>query len=83
MIAGDVKLINRNHIKSLLFRSNEKIFHNLRFYTKSAKNFNSMMGIKKSPYKGNLKNNDSWKVLIQICYNCKQNQLQKDIATKL
>ena len=26
MIAGDVKLDNRNHIKSLLFRSNEKIY---------------------------------------------------------
>lgn len=26
MIAGDVKLDNRNDIKSLLFRSNEKIF---------------------------------------------------------
>lgn len=26
MIAGDVKLINRNQIKSLLFRSNEKIY---------------------------------------------------------
>lgn len=26
MIAGDVKLDNRNHIKSLLFRSTEKIF---------------------------------------------------------
>ncbi len=26
MIVGDVKLINRNHIKSLLFRSNEKIY---------------------------------------------------------
>lgn len=26
MIVGDVKLGNRNHIKSLVFRSNEKIF---------------------------------------------------------
>lgn len=26
MIAGDVKLDNRNDIKSLLFRSNEKIY---------------------------------------------------------
>jgi len=31
MIAGDVKLNNRNHIKSLLFRSNGKI---LFFYVK-------------------------------------------------
>lgn len=26
MIIGDVKLDNRNHIKSLLFRSTEKIY---------------------------------------------------------
>ena len=26
MIVGDVKLTNRNHIKSLLFRSNEEVF---------------------------------------------------------
>jgi hypothetical protein len=26
MIADDVKLDNRNHIKSLLFRSNEEVF---------------------------------------------------------